>query len=111
MFRAFGMGLLYSPSTTARRSLLALLVCYTALDAQAQLINVSAASFSAGAASPESIVSAFGSNLAASTASAGGVGLPTSLAGTTVSVTDSAGVARLARLYFVSPGQINYLIP
>jgi uncharacterized protein (TIGR03437 family) len=37
--------------------------------------------------------------------------LPTSLAGTTVSVRDSAGADRLAPLFFVAPQQINYLIP
>jgi uncharacterized protein (TIGR03437 family) len=37
--------------------------------------------------------------------------LPTTLAGTTVSVKDSAGRERLAPLFFVSPGQVNYLIP
>src|SRR5207302_875174 len=30
---------------------------------------------------------------------------------TTVTVKDSAGVARSAKLYFVSPGQINFVIP
>jgi len=37
--------------------------------------------------------------------------LPTKLAGTTVLVKDSIGVERFAPLFFVSPGQINYLIP
>lgn len=37
--------------------------------------------------------------------------LPTSLAGTTVRVKDSAGVQRDAPLFFVSPTQINYQIP
>ena len=39
------------------------------------------------------------------------VPLPTSLDGNTVTVTDSAGVARPAPLFFVSPGQINFEIP
>src|SRR5262249_20974707 len=34
-----------------------------------------------------------------------------SLAGTTVEVTDSAGQKRLAPLFFVSPLQVNYLMP
>ena len=36
---------------------------------------------------------------------------PTSLGGTTVQVTDANGTQRLAPLYFVSPGQINMLMP
>ena len=37
--------------------------------------------------------------------------LPTTLAGTTVKLTDSAGIERNAPLLFVSPTQINYQIP
>jgi uncharacterized protein (TIGR03437 family) len=37
--------------------------------------------------------------------------LPTALAGVTVKVTDSASAERLAQLFFVSPQQINYLLP
>ena len=37
--------------------------------------------------------------------------LPTSLTGTRVSVTDSAGVVRPAPLYLVAPVQINFVIP
>jgi len=33
------------------------------------------------------------------------------LSGTTVTVVDSTGTARLAALFYVSPGQINYEIP
>jgi uncharacterized protein (TIGR03437 family) len=50
-------------------------------------------------------------DMATATVTATSVPLPTSLAGTTVSVRDSAGNARLAPLFFVSPGQINYQIP
>ena len=60
---------------------------------------------------PESIVSAFGSGLATATLAAASTPLPTTLAGTTVKVRDSAGTERLAPLFFVSPAQINYLIP
>ncbi len=58
-----------------------------------------------------SIAVAYGQNLASATASAGGSSLPTSLGGVTVTVTDSAGVSRPAGLYYVSPGQIDYLVP
>ncbi len=74
--------------------------------------TVSAASFSGSlGASPESIVSGFGSGLAGEKAEAEAVPLPTTLAGTTVKVTDSARTERLAPLFFVSASQINYLIP
>ena len=72
---------------------------------------VHAASFVAPPFAPASIVSLFGLNLAGVTEVATSTPLPTSLAGTTVTVTDSEGVARLAALFFVSSGQINFLIP
>jgi len=59
----------------------------------------------------QSIVSAYGANLAIGTAPATSLPLPTSLGGTTVTVTDSAGVARLAPLFYVSAPQINFEIP
>ena len=76
-----------------------------------QISNVSSASFRDHALAPESIVTAFGTNLAASTQSASSQPLPTTLAGATVKVTNSAGAERLAPLFFVSPAQINYLMP
>lgn len=76
-----------------------------------QISNVSSASFRDHALAPESIVTAFGANLAASTQSATSQPLPTTLAGATVKVTDSEGAERLAPLFFASPAQINYLMP
>ena len=73
--------------------------------------TVSAASFAADHLAAEQIVAAFGSNLAATTISATSLPLPTSLGGTSVRITDSKGVERLAGLFFVSPEQINYLLP
>ncbi len=73
--------------------------------------SVSAASFSGATLASESIVAAFGTGLAITTQTAATVPLPTSLAGTTISVKDSAGTERLAPLFFVSPGQINYQMP
>ncbi len=75
------------------------------------LANVSAASFAAAPIASEAIAAAFGVNLATTTAVATSMPLPTSLAGTTVEVTDSAGIKRLAPLFFVSSGQVNYQIP
>lgn len=73
--------------------------------------SVSAASFTGAALAPESIVAAFGAKLATTTQAAASLPLPTTLAGTTVRVKDSAGTERSAQLFFVSPGQINYLMP
>ncbi len=73
--------------------------------------NVSAASYVSTSLAPESIVSAFGSGLATSTLAAASTPLPTTLAGSTVKVRDSAGAERLAPLFFVSPAQINYQMP
>jgi uncharacterized protein (TIGR03437 family) len=75
------------------------------------LISESAASYSLPAAAPESIVSGFGRGLAVTSQAAGLLPLPTALAGTSVKVKDSAGVERLASLIYVSPVQINYVVP
>ena len=77
----------------------------------AELTSVSAASYLYSAVATESIIAAFGANLALGTQAAGTNPLPTSLGGTTVMVKDSAGMERLAPLFFVSPNQINYQIP
>jgi uncharacterized protein (TIGR03437 family) len=72
--------------------------------------SVSAASYdrvlAAGA-----IASAFGSELATASRAATSVPLPTALAGTTVRITDSTGTSRLAELYAVTRGQVNYVVP
>jgi uncharacterized protein (TIGR03437 family) len=73
--------------------------------------NVSAASFTGATLAPESIVSAFGTALATATQVATTLPLPTTLAGTTLRIRDSAGAERPAQLFFVSAGQINYLMP
>ncbi len=74
--------------------------------------SVSAASYvQAGDLASESISAAFGTNLAITAQSAITLPLPTALAGTTVTVRDNLGVARLAPLFYVSPQQINYQIP
>jgi uncharacterized protein (TIGR03437 family) len=77
----------------------------------AAVASVSAASFSGAELASESIVAAFGAGLATATQVATSVPLPTTLAGTTVKVRDSAGVTRDAPLFFVAPTQVNYLIP
>jgi uncharacterized protein (TIGR03437 family) len=74
--------------------------------------TVSAASYVANAEmARDSIASVFGVNLATTTLPAASLPLPTTLAGTTVTVRDSQGVERSAPLFFVAPGQVNYQIP
>jgi uncharacterized protein (TIGR03437 family) len=71
--------------------------------------TVSAASFAPGLTS-EMIVAGFGGELAAATAIARDQ-LPTQLAGRRVTVWDNTGKEQPAKLFFVSPNQINYLMP
>lgn len=73
--------------------------------------SVSSASFLGPVLAPDSIASAFGDGLATATASASSTPLPTTLAGSTLRITDSVGVERSAGLFFVSPRQINFLVP
>lgn len=75
----------------------------------APLANVNAASSLAGPLAPNSWATAYGTGLATVTQSA--LPLPTSFGGTTVTVTDASGVQRLAPLNYVSPTQVNYLVP
>lgn len=58
-----------------------------------------------------SFAAAYGTNLASATATASGSDFPTTLGGVTVSITDSAGVTRPAPIQYVSPRQVNYLVP
>jgi len=71
---------------------------------QAGVVN--GASFLSGAASPGSIISIFGVNLAATAAAAQSLPLPTQLAGTTAEI---GGIA--APLFYVSSSQINAQVP
>jgi uncharacterized protein (TIGR03437 family) len=63
------------------------------------------------ALAPDSIVAAFGTNLATATAVGTSVPLPTTLAGSSVRVRDRLGIEKVAPLFFVSATQINYLMP
>lgn len=74
-------------------------------------VTVSAASYKVSAIAPKSIVSTYGVNLSSDTQGADKIPLPTSLAGTTVQILDSAGQTRFAPLFYVSPTQINFQIP
>ncbi len=76
------------------------------------LTIVSAASYAQGPLAPESLATAFGNSPSRFTASAGYSGpWPTTLSNTTVSVQDATGTTRLAPLLYVSPEQVNFLIP
>ncbi|MBI1765640.1 MAG: hypothetical protein HYR56_29915 [Acidobacteria bacterium] len=75
------------------------------------LASVSAASFSNAAFAPETIIAAFGTNLATGRQAATTQPLPTTLLSTTVSVRDAAGTTRNAPLFFVSSGQVNFIVP
>jgi uncharacterized protein (TIGR03437 family) len=74
-------------------------------------VTANAASFQRSYLAQESIVSAFGTGFSTATAAAESNPAPVTLAGVTLTVEDSAGVSRPAPLFFVSPGQINFLVP
>ena len=84
------------------------------VDASAALAGprtVSSASYKVSAVAPGAIVSAFGPNLAPATQNATSMPLPTTLAGASIIVQDSAGIQRFAPLFFISQNQINYQMP
>jgi hypothetical protein len=75
------------------------------------LVAVSSATFEVGPVAADSVVSAFGANLATRVETGTSVPLPTSLAGTTVRVRDSQNTERFAQLFFVAPTQVNFVVP
>ena len=84
---------------------------YVATLAGAPVTSLSAASYAVnGPLAPNLIVSAYGKGLADSNATAA-LPLPTTLADVGVIVKDAAGSTRAAQLYFISPNQINYVVP
>lgn len=94
-----------SPTSALRQNLARI-----RLGAASVATTVSAASF-APAVAPDSIASVFGIGIAASTNVATTLPLPQTLDGVTVKLKDSAGVERGAPLFFISPNQINFLLP
>ncbi len=72
---------------------------------------VSAASYSPNGVTEKTIASAFGEVLANSAQAASSIPLPTTLAGTTVKVTDANGVTREAPLFYASGAQVNFQVP
>ncbi len=85
--------------------------CLIEAVAKTGFVGANAATFQKGIVGQESIASAFGTNFTAATAAAESSPPPTSLGGVTVTVEDSAGVVRNAPLFFVSPTQVNFLLP
>jgi endoglucanase len=73
--------------------------------------TVSAASASGFAFAPDSLVTGYGAGLASGPQSAANIQLPTSLGGVQVELTNASGAQVLAPLVYVSPGQVNYLVP
>jgi uncharacterized protein (TIGR03437 family) len=76
-----------------------------------QFTTTLATNFVAEPFAPEAIVTAFGSDLSVDTKVATTIPLPNSLAGSSITIVDSAGMTFLAPLYYVSPLQVNYEIP
>ncbi|MFN0101062.1 MAG: hypothetical protein ACKV2U_03110 [Bryobacteraceae bacterium] len=72
---------------------------------------VSAASYLDSTVATDSIVAAFGDAMAAGATSASSVPLPTTLGGVTVSLEDSNRRVHAAQIFFVSPRQVNFLLP
>jgi uncharacterized protein (TIGR03437 family) len=77
----------------------------------APLTVVSAASLLPGPLAAESLATAFGTGLASTTVEADLPNLPTALDGTTITITDASGAARTAPLLYVSPTQVNFVVP
>ncbi|MEP7271386.1 MAG: heme-binding protein [Acidobacteriota bacterium] len=91
--------------------MLALMTAFTlGLAHSSPVVSVNAASFTAAVA-PGSIAAGFGDELAISSVEAASLPLPVELAGTSVRLVDADQNEHFAPLFFVSPGQINYLIP
>jgi uncharacterized protein (TIGR03437 family) len=75
------------------------------------IVNAAGNPFKAPPVAPYSIATALGTDLATSPVANSAATLPVTLAGTTVSVQDSAGMSRPSQLYYVSSGQVNFIIP
>ena len=79
--------------------------------ASRKAVTVSAASYNGQGIAPESIVAVFGVEMTTDTATATTLPLPTQLGSTSALLKDAAGAERPVRLFFVSPNQINLLVP
>ncbi len=73
-------------------------------------VMVSAASYGPTVA-PDMLASLYGMNLGWRLVTATSIPWPTALNGTSLTVTDSAGVSRSAALVLTAPGQVNFVVP
>lgn len=69
------------------------------------------ASYAGNGIAPLSAAASFGGKLASKILSSPTAELPVTLDGSTLSFRDAAGILRLARLFYVSPGQVNFEAP
>jgi uncharacterized protein (TIGR03437 family) len=85
---------------------------YLRVSAAPQVVkSVNAASYLGGPLARGSLASVFGNNLSSTTEESRSNPAPTMLGGVMLQVTDSAGIIFDAQLVYVSPKQINYVIP
>jgi uncharacterized protein (TIGR03437 family) len=76
-----------------------------------QLQAVSSASFRGGELAPDSIATIFTGDVAVDTEQAASQPLPATLSGIQVRIADASGQSRTAGLIYVSPRQINFVVP
>ena len=72
---------------------------------------MNAASFGVGPLAPDSWATLFAGDLAAATAQANSVPLPTELGGVSITLNYGVGEALKVQLSVVTPGQANFLVP
>ncbi|MBI1357716.1 MAG: hypothetical protein GC160_25520 [Acidobacteria bacterium] len=89
----------------------AFLVRVSPSEGEAAFTTVSSASFRPGAVTAGSIVTGFGTDLAAQDESATALPLPTNLGGIEVRLVDQFDNETPAEIFFVSSGQVNFLVP
>jgi len=89
----------------------AVLLFLLAIPGNAQISTVSAASWRGPNVAPSMLVTSMATNITRSTISAPSTPWPATLGGVTITLTDSTGKSGPAPVYFVSPGQVNWLIP
>jgi uncharacterized protein (TIGR03437 family) len=77
----------------------------------AATVTVTNSAYGTYALAPGAIASIYGSNLAASLVQAPSLPLPVTLGGVTVTLKDASGTSFQAPLFYVSPSQVNILIP
>lgn len=84
---------------------------YGAIAASGSSSRVQSSAAPSSSVAPNSLASLYGAGFAATTAQAQSQPLPTSLGGISLMVTDASGAVRSAPLVYVSPAQINFVVP